>query len=93
MIIEKTCEDKYSRDTMFDYVNADQHELTVTITLAEYRDLIETKCKHENQAEKLKWYEEYDRRIKAEARVKELEAEVNTLKSMMVCPKMEAATE
>jgi hypothetical protein len=93
MIIEKTCEDKYSRDTVFDYVNADQHELTVTITLAEYRELLEAKFEKQRQKEELKWYEQYDRANKAEQRIKELEGEVNALKNMMICPKMEEPKE
>jgi len=82
MIIEKALAEKnygdYSAD---DYLNAEQNELTVTITLHEYRDLIKAKIKSEIQKEKLDWYEQYSRANKAEAEVKKLRANVEALKS------------
>ena len=84
MIIEKTCEDRYSQDTVFDYVNADQHELTVTITLAEYRDLLEAKFVKQYQKEKLDWWEQYNKAKKAEEKIGELEKEVAALRKRII---------
>lgn len=84
MIIEKSFEDKYPEGSLYDYLNAEQHELTVTITLAEYRDLLLKKYKLENNTEKLNWYEQYSRANKAEAQVKELEATLAAFRR--ICP-------
>ena len=92
MIIEKTCEDRYNNETVFDYVNVDQHELTVTITLAEYRDLLEAKFVKQYQKEKLDWYEQYNRANKAETRNKELEKEVDSLHKRIIDDAVAKAT-
>ena len=86
MIIEKTTEDKcYSDEMLYNYLNADQHELTVTITLHEYRDLLKAKINGEYQKQKLDWFEQYNRANKAEAQVKELEAQLEAIKRIMPC--------
>ena len=86
LIIEKTCEDKYANDcTLYNYRNADQHELVVTITLAEYRDLLRAKFDGEARKEKLNWFEQYNRANEAEKRVKELEAQIAAIKNIMPC--------
>ncbi len=87
MIIEKKInEDKYYSDEMlYNYLNADQHELTVTITLQEYRDLLKAKFNGENQKQKLDWFDQYNRANKAEAQVKELEAQLEAIKRIMPC--------
>lgn len=96
MIIEKTCEDKYANDsTLYNYRNADQHELMVTITLAEYRDLLHAKFDGEVRKEKLNWFEQYTRANEAEQRVKKLEAELTAIKNVLPCvdkTETEAAT-
>ena len=78
MIIEKTVVEgnRYIID-LDDYVA--ENELTVTITLSEYRKLIQTtvECQHKKEHES--WLEEYCRANNAEARVKELEDEVKNL--------------
>ena len=78
MIIEKTITDN-SRDDIYLDDFAAEGELTVTITLNEYRKLVqsatESKCKREHES----WLEQYQRANNAEERVKELEVEVNTL--------------
>lgn len=84
MIIEKCFEEKYPEGVLHDYLNVEQHELTVTITLAEYRSLLLSKYKLENNQEKLNWFEQYNRANKAEAQVKELEAALSAMSR--VCP-------
>ena len=78
MIIEKTVveENRYSID-LDDYVA--ENELTVTITLSEYRKLIQTAVENQQRKEYESWLEEYCRANNAEARVKELEDEVKSL--------------
>ena len=78
MIIEKTVveNNRYSVD-LNDYVS--EGELTVTITLGEYRDLIKTSVENDQRKEHESWLEQYSRANKAEERVKELEAEVSSL--------------
>lgn len=78
MIIEKTVVEgnRYSID-LDDYVA--ENELTVTITLSEYRKLIQTAVENQQRKEHESWLEEYCRANNAEARVKELEDEVKAL--------------
>ena len=78
MIIEKTVVEgnRYSVD-LDNYVA--EGELTVTITLNEYRELIKTSCENNQRKEHESWVEQYSRANKAEERVKELEAEVSNL--------------
>ena len=78
MIIEKAITDNCRTDiNCNDYVA--EGELTVTITLNEYRDLIIKSVENKQRKEHESWLEQYNRANKAEARVKELEIEVNTL--------------
>lgn len=78
MIIEKSVVDgnKYDIDPK-DYIA--ESELTVTITLKEYRDLIKESVENKQKKDKLDWWEQYRRAEDAEKRVKELEAEKNDL--------------
>lgn len=78
MIIEKTVveNNRYNVD-LNDYVA--EGELTVTITLGEYRDLIKTSVENKQRKEHESWLEQYQRANDAEKRVKELEAEVSNL--------------
>ncbi len=81
MVIEKKFEDKYESDSsVYNYLNAEQHELTVTITLHEYRDLLKAKLEGEVRREKLDWFAQYNRANEAEKRVKELEAQLEALR-------------
>lgn len=78
MIIEKTVvENNRYNVNLDDYVS--EGELTVTITLSEYRDLIKTSVENKQMKEHESWIEQYSRANKAEERVKELEAEVSNL--------------
>ena len=78
MIIEKTVIEGNRYDVkMEDYVA--EGELTVTITLNEYRSLIRKSVENEQRKEHESWLEQYTRANDAEARVKELETEVNNL--------------
>ena len=78
MIIEKTVveNNRYNVD-LNDYVA--EGELTVTITLSEYRNLIEKSVENKQRKEHENWLEQYQRANDAEKRVKELEAEVSNL--------------
>lgn len=78
MIIEKTVveNNRYNVD-LNDYVA--EGELTVTITLSEYRDLIEKSVENKQRKEHESWLDQYNRANKAEERVKELETEVSNL--------------
>ena len=78
MVIEKTVveNNRYNVD-LNDYVS--EGELTVTITLGEYRDLIKTSVENKQRKEHESWLEQYQRANDAEKRVKELEAEVSNL--------------
>lgn len=78
MIIEKSVVDgnKYDIDPK-DYIA--ESELTVTITLKEYRDLIKASVENKQTKDKLDWWEQYRRAEDAEKRIKELEAEKNDL--------------
>ena len=78
MIIEKTVVEgnRYSID-LDDYVA--ENELTVTITLSEYRKLIQTAVENEQRKEHESWLEQYSRANNAELKVKELEDEVKNL--------------
>lgn len=83
MIIEKSVVDgnKYDIDPK-DYIA--ESELTVTITLKEYRDLIKESVENKQKKDKLDWWEQYRRAEDAEKRVKELEAEKNDLYRRLV---------
>ena len=83
MIIEKTVIEgnRYNVD-LNDYVA--EGELTVTITLSEYRDLIKTSVENEQRKEHESWLEQYQRANDAEKRVKELEEEVSNLYKRLV---------
>ena len=78
MIIEKTVveNNRYNVD-LNDYVA--EGELTVTITLSEYRDLIEKSVENKQRKEHESWLDQYNRANKAEERVKELEEEISNL--------------
>lgn len=78
MIIEKTVvENNRYNVNLDDYVA--EGELTVTITLSEYRDLIEKSVENKQRKEHESWLDQYNRANKAEERVKELETEVSNL--------------
>ena len=75
MIIEKTViEGNRYNVELDDYVA--EGELTVTITLSEYRQLIKTSVESQRSKEHENWYEEYSRANEAEAKVKELETTI-----------------
>lgn len=78
MIIEKTIAENGRYDVnLIDYVA--ENELTVTITLSEYRSLIRESVENKTRKAHEDWLKEYNRANAAEARVKELEAEVGNL--------------
>ena len=78
MIIEKTVvENNRYKVNLDDYVA--EGELTVTITLSEYRNLIEKSVENKQRKEHESWIDQYNRANKAEERVKELETEVSNL--------------
>ena len=78
MVIEKTVvENNRYNVNLDDYVA--EGELTVTITLSEYRNLIEKSVENKQRKEHESWLEQYQRANDAEKRVKELEAEVSNL--------------
>ena len=83
MIIEKSVVDgnKYDIDPK-DYIA--ESELTVTITLKEYRNLIKESVENKQKKDKLDWWEQYRRAEDAEKRIKELEAEKNDLYRRLV---------
>lgn len=82
MLIEKSfVEGKDYGDSVFNYVDQEHHELLVTITLREYRDLLATAIDSKQKKEKLDWFEQYARANKAEAEVKELKAQIEALKN------------
>lgn len=69
MIIEKTViEGNRYNVSLDDYVA--ENELTVTITLSEYRDLIKTSVENKQRKEHESWLEQYNRANDAEKRVK-----------------------
>lgn len=78
MVIEKTVveNNRYNVD-LNDYVA--EGELTVEITLSEYRNLIKESVENKQRKEHESWVEQYSRANKAEERVKELETEVSNL--------------
>ena len=77
MIIEKVVTDNsYSVDKI-DYVA--ESELTVTITLCEYRTLIRESAENKVRKDHENWLEQFNRANRAESRIKELEDELNTL--------------
>lgn len=78
MIIEKTVTDNSAYGTKaIDYVA--ESELTVTITLCEYRTLIKESAENKMRKDHEEWLEQYNRANKAEKRVQELENELNAL--------------
>lgn len=78
MVIEKTVvENNRYNVNLDDYVS--EGELTVTITLSEYRDLIKTSVENKQRKEHESWLEQYQRANDAEKRVKKLETEVGNL--------------
>ena len=78
MIIEKTVvENNRFNINQDDYVA--ENELTVTITLNEYRNLISESIENKQRKEHESWLEQYTRANSAEKRVKELEEEVGNL--------------
>ena len=78
MVIEKTVvENNRYNVNLSDYVA--EGELTVTITLSEYRDLIEKSVENKQRKEHESWLEQYTRANDAEKRVEELETEVSNL--------------
>lgn len=82
MIIEKTVVENNRFDiNQNDY--AAENELTVTITLNEYRTLISESIENKQRKEHESWLEQYTRANAAEKRVKELEEEVNNLYKRM----------
>lgn len=75
MIIEKTLTENNRYDVeLKDFVA--EGELTVTITLSEYRELIEKSVENRMRKDHESWVEQYNRANKAEERVKELEDEL-----------------
>lgn len=78
MIIEKTVVENNRYDVKLDDYVA-EGELTVTITLSEYRSLIRESVENKQRKEHESWLEQYSRANEAEKRVKELEAEVSNL--------------
>lgn len=78
MVIEKQVVEGNRYDVnLNDYVAED--ELTVTITLAEYRTLIKESVENKQRKDHESWMEQYTRANDAEKRVKELETEVSNL--------------
>ena len=78
MIIEKTVVEGNRYDVnLNDYVA--ENELTVEITLSEYRNLIKESVENNQRKEHESWLEQYNRANDAEKRVKELETEVSNL--------------
>ena len=78
MIIEKTVVEQNRWDIdKNDYVA--EGEITVTITLGEYRDLVINKIRSDMHKEHENWVKEYNRANEAENRVKELEEELHNL--------------
>lgn len=78
MIIEKSIVEGNRYDVNpKDYVA--EGEITVTITLSEYRDLIEKSIENKMRKEHESWLEQYQRANDAEKRVAELETEVSNL--------------
>lgn len=83
MVIEKTVvENNRYNVNLDDYVA--EGELTVTITLGEYRDLIKESVENKQRKEHESWLEQYQRANDAEKRVKELEEEVSNLYKRLV---------
>lgn len=92
MIIEKTIAENGRYDIeMRDYVA--ENELTVTITLNEYRALIKESVENKRRKEHEDWLKEYNRANTAEAKVKELEAEIGNLYKRLAEHQPEGAAE
>ena len=78
MVIEKQVVEGNRYDVnLNDYVA--ENELTVEITLSEYRNLIKESVENKQRKEHESWIEQYNRANDAEKRVKELETEVSNL--------------
>lgn len=78
MVIEKQVVEGNRYDVnLNDYVA--ENELTVEITLSEYRNLIKESVENKQRKEHESWLEQYNRANDAEKRVKELETEVSNL--------------
>lgn len=78
MVIEKQVVEGNRYDVnLNDYVA--ENELTVEITLSEYRNLIKESIENKQRKEHESWLEQYNRANDAEKRVKELETEVSNL--------------
>lgn len=91
MIIEKTTTDNSYNININDY--AAENELTVTITLCEYRTLIRESAENKVRKDHESWLEQYNRANKAESRVKELEDELNALYKRLSKPVEEGEQE
>ena len=92
MIIEKTIAENGRYDIeMRDYVA--ENELTVTITLNEYRALIKESVENKTREAHEDWLKEYSRANVAEAKVKELEAEIGNLYKRLAEHQPEGAAE
>lgn len=83
MIIEKTVVEGNRYDVKLDDYVA-EGELTVTITLSEYRSLIRESVENKVRKDHESWAEQYSRANDAEKRVKELEEENADLMKRLV---------
>lgn len=93
MIIEKTfTENMRYNDTDVNNFIA-EGEITVTITLNEYRNLLKESVENKQRKEHESWLEQYNRANTAENRVKELEVEVANLYKQIAREKDEPQTE
>ena len=93
MIIEKTFTEnmRYGDIDLNNFVA--EGEITVNITLNEYRTLIRESVENKQRKEHESWVEQYNRANTAENRVKELEEEVATLYKHLVRAESEPQTE
>lgn len=93
MIIEKTfTENMRYNDTDVNNFIA-EGEITVTITLNEYRNLLKESVENKQRKEHESWLEQYNRANTAENRVKELEVEVANLYKQIAREKDDPQTE
>ena len=79
MIIEKSVVDGNRYDVSADDYVA-EGEITVTITLREYRGLVKTSVENKCRKDHEDWLEQYNRANAAEKRIKELEVEIGELR-------------
>lgn len=90
MIIEKSVVENNRYDiNLNDYVA--EGELTVTITLNEYRALIREAVENKARKDHESWLEQYTRANKAENRIKELETEISNLYKRLADEQQEGA--